>query len=67
VSSSLTIAALTAVWGVLASVAGPRVAIAVAGILLLGTPLLLPRKEHAPPPAAPARPAAGVAGRVTTG
>jgi MFS family permease len=66
VSSSLTIAALTAVWGVLASVAGPRVAIAVAGILLLGTPLLLPRKEHVPPQA-PARPAAGVAGRVTTG
>jgi Major Facilitator Superfamily len=66
VSSSLTIAALTALWGVLASLAGPRVAIAAAGILLLGTPLLLPRKEHAPPPEA-ARTAAGVAGRVTAG
>jgi hypothetical protein len=66
VSSSLTIAALTALWGVLASLAGPRVAIAAAGVLLLGTPLLLPRKEHAPPPAA-GRPAAGVADRVTAG
>ena len=50
VSSSLTIAALTAVWGVLASLTSPRVAIAVAGILLLATPLLLPRRDHVPQP-----------------
>lgn len=50
VSTSLATAALTAVWGVLASLTSPRIAIAVAGILLLGTPLLLPRREHGPQP-----------------
>ncbi|MFD7198836.1 MFS transporter [Streptomyces sp. NPDC059893] len=45
VSSSLSIAALTAVWGVIAAVTGPRTAIAIAGIVLLATPLLLPRRE----------------------
>ncbi len=44
VSSSATIAALTAVWGVLAGVIGPRPAIGVAGVLMLATPLLLPRR-----------------------
>lgn len=48
VSKNLSIAALTAVWGVLADATSPRVAIAAAGILLLGTPLLLPRREHVP-------------------
>lgn len=48
VSSSLSIAALTAVWGLLAALTSPRTAIAVAGILLLATPLLLPRREKAP-------------------
>ncbi|MFD3479671.1 MFS transporter [Streptomyces sp. NPDC058695] len=47
VSSSLSIAALTAVWGVVASVTGPRIAIALAGVVLLATPLLLPRREKA--------------------
>jgi len=37
------IAALTAVWGLLAGVTSPRAAIAVAGLLMLTTPLLLPR------------------------
>jgi MFS family permease len=46
VTSSLTIAALTALWGLLGSIAGPRVAIAIAGVLLLATPLLLPRRDH---------------------
>jgi len=50
VSSSLTLAALTALWGVLASLTSPRIAIAVAGILLLATPILLPRRDHAPQP-----------------
>ena len=48
VSTSLTTAALTALWGVLASLTSPRIAIAAAGVLLLATPLLLPRR----PPAA---------------
>jgi MFS family permease len=43
VSSSLTIAALTALWGVLASITSPRAAIAIAGVALLATPLLLRR------------------------
>jgi len=37
---------LTALWGLLAGLVGPRTAIAIAGILLLATPLLLPRFSH---------------------
>ena len=48
VSTSLVTAALTAMWGVLASLTSARSAIAVAGVLLLATPLLLPRRDHAP-------------------
>ncbi|MER6530017.1 MFS transporter [Streptomyces sp. NPDC001508] len=48
VSSSAAIAALTAVWGVLAALTSARTAIAAAGILLLATPLLLPRRANAP-------------------
>ncbi|MEU6573694.1 MFS transporter [Streptomyces sp. NPDC046805] len=48
VSSSLAIAAMTAAWGLLAALTGPRTAIAAAGVLLLATPLLLPRRESAP-------------------
>ncbi|MFF4764754.1 MFS transporter [Streptomyces sp. NPDC001292] len=48
VSSSAGIAVLTAVWGLLATVTSPRIAIAAAGVLLLATPLLLPRRENAP-------------------
>lgn len=48
VSSSLTIAALTALWGLLASVTGPRAALVIAGLLSLATPLLLPRTTPAP-------------------
>lgn len=40
VSSNATIAAMTALWGVLASITGARVAIGIAGFLLLATPLL---------------------------
>jgi hypothetical protein len=47
VSSSATIAALTALWGLLAGVTGPRTAIAIAGVLILATPLLLPRHDRA--------------------
>ena len=58
VSTNLATAALTALWGVLASLTSPRIAIAAAGILLLATPLLLPRRDHAAEPelaTAPAR------------
>jgi MFS family permease len=46
VTSNATIAALTALWGVLAALTDPRAAIAIAGLLLLATPLLLPRRKH---------------------
>lgn len=45
ITSSATIAALTALWGLLAALTGPRTAIAAAGLLLLATPLLLPRQS----------------------
>jgi predicted MFS family arabinose efflux permease len=48
ISGSLAIAALTAVWGLLAAVIGARLAIAAAGVLLLATPLLLPRRAKSP-------------------
>lgn len=41
VTSKATIAAMTALWGVLAALTDPRTAIAIAGVLLLATPLLL--------------------------
>jgi MFS family permease len=50
VTSKATIAALTALWGLLASVTSPRIAIAVAGLFILATPLALPRRAHAPQP-----------------
>jgi len=42
VSSSVSIAGLTALWGGLATLTGPRAGIGIAGALLLTTPLLLP-------------------------
>ena len=48
VSSSASIAALTALWGLLASLTSPRTAIAIAGLLIAATPLLLPRRDNAP-------------------
>ncbi len=52
VSTKLSIAALTALWGLLAAVVGPRAAIGAAGALMLLTPLLLPRRvQLAAPPA----------------
>ncbi len=50
VAGNVTIAALTALWGLLASITSLRAAIAIAGLLLLATPLLLPRHGHAPQP-----------------
>jgi MFS family permease len=43
VTSNATIAVTTGLWGVLATLTTTRVAIAVAGVLLLATPALLPR------------------------
>ena len=60
VTSNAAIAALTALWGVLASLTSLRAAIAIAGLLLLVTPLLLPRREH---PAPRGRELAGSAAR----
>jgi hypothetical protein len=47
VTSKATIAALTALWGLLASLTSLRAALATAGLLLLATPLLLPRHDQA--------------------
>jgi predicted MFS family arabinose efflux permease len=46
VSSSATIAAMTALWGLLAAITSPRTAIGIAGLLILTTPLLLPRRDR---------------------
>jgi MFS family permease len=51
VTSSLTVAAMTALWGALAALVGLRPAIAAAGLLLLATPLLLPRRAAVTAPA----------------
>lgn len=53
ITSSATVAATTALWGLLAALTSPRSAVALAGALLLLTPLLLPRRA-APSPASPA-------------
>jgi predicted MFS family arabinose efflux permease len=48
ISSSAAIAALSALGGLLAAATDPRTAITVAGLLILASPLLLPRRESAP-------------------
>ncbi|MEV6012417.1 MFS transporter [Streptomyces sp. NPDC051976] len=50
VSTSASIAALTALWGLLGALTSPRIAIAAAGVLLLASPLLLPRRAPTPAP-----------------
>ncbi|CAM3351674.1 MFS transporter [Kibdelosporangium persicum] len=44
ITSSISIAVITMLWGLLAQVTSPRAAIALAGVLLLATPFLLPRR-----------------------
>ncbi|MDQ0753154.1 MFS family permease [Streptomyces africanus] len=44
-----TTAAVTALWGLVAHLTGPRTAIALAGAFLLLTPVLLPRRDQGPP------------------
>lgn len=46
ITTKLTVATLTALWGVLAGVFGVRVAIAAAGVILLASPLLLPARSR---------------------
>jgi len=45
VSTKAGIAALTGLWGLLASLTSPRVGLAAAGVTLLASPLLLPRRS----------------------
>jgi MFS family permease len=58
VTTKLTVAATTALWGLVAAVTDPRTAIAAAGVLLLATPLLLRRSYFTDP--APASHKAGL-------
>ncbi|MEV4126570.1 MFS transporter [Nocardia sp. NPDC049707] len=48
ITTSISIAAITVLWGLLAQLTSPRAAIALAGVLLLGTPFLLPRHVATP-------------------
>ncbi|MGV9385129.1 MFS transporter [Nonomuraea sp. NPDC003707] len=48
VTTKASAALLTAAWGVLGGLLGPRTAIGLAGVLLMTTPLLLPRHAAAP-------------------
>ncbi|WP_405622007.1 MFS transporter [Streptomyces sp. NBC_01511] len=48
ITTKTSTAALTALWGLLAAATAPRTAIALAGLLLLATPLLLPRRASSP-------------------
>ncbi|MFG2113295.1 MFS transporter [Streptomyces sp. NPDC048718] len=50
VTTKATTALLTAVWGVLGSLLGPRTALGLAGVIVLATPLLLPHRSAASAP-----------------
>ncbi|GAA1176204.1 MFS transporter [Pseudonocardia alaniniphila] len=50
VSSKLVQATLMVIWGVLATLTSPLSAITVSGVLLLATPLLLPKRTHSSDP-----------------
>lgn len=58
ITSKVTIAVLTALWGLLAGLTSARTAIAAAGLLILATPLLLPRSAR--PVTSPAATCPGV-------
>lgn len=53
IGQQAAIAVCTALGGLLADTTGPRPALAVAGLLILATPLLLPRGDQEPSPRAP--------------
>jgi MFS family permease len=59
ITSKATIAAMTAAWGLLADLTSTRAAIAAAGVLILGTPVLLPRGEAVREPEPEMAPSAG--------
>jgi MFS family permease len=46
VSSKLVQATLMVIWGILATLTSPLAAIIISGVLLLATPLLLPKRTH---------------------
>ena len=46
ITTKLTVAALTTTWGILAGIVGVRIAIGLAGVLMLATPLLLPARSR---------------------
>ncbi|CQR65284.1 Transmembrane Efflux Protein [Streptomyces leeuwenhoekii] len=46
IGNSVSIALCTALAGLLADATSPRTALTVAGLLMLATPLLLPRRNH---------------------
>ncbi len=48
IGQQAAIAVLTALGGLLADVTGPRTALTAAGLLMLTTPLMLPRHDHTP-------------------
>ncbi len=50
VSTKAGTAAMTALWGTLATLIGPRPAVAAAGLFMLATPLLLPRRDRVSTP-----------------
>ncbi|EFC82947.1 MFS transporter [Parafrankia sp. EUN1f] len=50
ISSRIAQASLMAIWGGLATLTSPLTAITAAGVLLLATPLFLPRRTHLPDP-----------------
>ena len=58
VTTNMAIAVLTALWGLLAGIVGVRAAIAVAGIILLASPLLLRLGDRATTPDRASRPQA---------
>ncbi|GAA1274829.1 MFS transporter [Pseudonocardia aurantiaca] len=55
VSSKLVQATLMVIWGILATLTSPLAAITISGVLLLATPLLLPKQAHMPDPEPAAR------------
>lgn len=59
IGQQAAIAVLTALAGLLADATGPRTALTVAGLLILATPLLLPRRESLAPAAEEATAPAG--------
>jgi MFS family permease len=52
VSSKIVQATLMVIWGILATLTTPLAAITISGVLLLATPLLLPKRTDMPDPAA---------------